>query len=147
MGKDLCRAIRRACDVQHVGSTAVPGLPAKPILDIAIAISTPRATPDLVEKLTNIGCVDRAAAGESGDHLFVMESAPDVRTAHIHIVDIAGPRWRNYLQFRDILCGDPAIRRRYVALKRELCDQHHGDRKTYTASKADFIQNILTGTS
>ncbi len=148
LAKQICATIRQTCtaliaDVQHVGSTSVPDLPAKPILDIVVAIQTTDAMPDLIDKLSEIGCIYRRYSEENGGHLFVMESAPDVRTAHIHVVLADSSRWFSYLRFRDILRNDPTIRRRYAALKRQLRDQYPDDRKTYTASKNRFIRSVL----
>lgn len=148
LGQDLCHSIRSVCadlirDAQHVGSTSVPGLPAKPILDIAVAIQNTDAMPELVDNLAEMGCIYRRYSEESGSHLFVMESVPDVRTAHIHVVPADSPRWFSYLRFRDILRNNPTIRQEYAVLKRRLRDQHPDDRKTYTASKNRFIQTVL----
>jgi GrpB-like predicted nucleotidyltransferase (UPF0157 family) len=86
-----CDAVRNACcefivDVQHVGSTAVPGLPAKPILDIAAGVTTFDSLPEISRRLTRSGYLYRGDHGDAGGHLFVVESAPDIRTIHLHVV-------------------------------------------------------------
>lgn len=151
LAEQICASIRQTCaeliaDVEHAGSTSVPDMPAKPILDIAVAVSETDAMPELKGKLAKIGCTYRGDVRESGEHLFVMEIAPDVRTAHIHLVSADSPRWFDYLRFRDIMRNNPGTRQQYVALKRQLSDQYHNDRKTYTASKNHFIQSVLDGT-
>lgn len=148
LAEQICNSIRKACvklicDVQHVGSTSVPGLPAKPILDIAAGIPKPDVMPDLIEKMTQEGFNYRGDSRETGGHLFVKESAPGVRIAHIHVVPMGGTRWRNYLRFRDILRGNPTVRMEYAKLKRELRDRFSHDRKIYTNSKGDFIQRVI----
>ena len=80
--------MRNACgellvDVQHVGSTAVPELPAKPILDIAAALATIDSMPEIVRRLTRIGYLDRGDQGDAGGHVLVLESSPDIRTVHL----------------------------------------------------------------
>lgn len=78
---EYCRVVRNACgellvDVQHVGSTAVPELPPKPILEIAAALATIDATPEIVRRLTCIGYFDRGDQGDAGGHLLI-------RTVHL----------------------------------------------------------------
>jgi GrpB-like predicted nucleotidyltransferase (UPF0157 family) len=148
LAAEACQAVRNACgellvDVQHVGSTAVPDLPAKPILDIVAAVVTFDSMPELVRRLADIGYRYRRNHGDAGGHLFVADSAPDVRTIHIHVVEHSGSQWRDYLRFRDLLRRRPAIRKRYAELKRGLASICRDDRESYTASKADFIREVL----
>jgi len=130
-------------DVQHVGSTAVPDLPAKPILDIAIAIRTLDLIPDIVERLTEIGYIYRGDGGNDGGHLFVKEPEPDIRTVHVHVVESSDTQWKNYLLFREILHEDPNVRKRYADVKQVLAKQFPSDRKSYTSGKNKFIQGVL----
>lgn len=130
-------------DVQHVGSTAVPGLPAKPILDTAVAVPSRETIPALVPCLTAIGYIDRGDAGGDGGYLLVKESAPGVRTVHVHVVEIADVQWRNYLGFRDMLRCDPAIRAEYAQVKKGLEARFQTDRRSYTANKNGFIRRVL----
>ena len=148
LAAEACQEARRICgalliDVQHVGSTAVPDLPAKPILDIAAGMRTPGAIPELVTLLTAIGYIYRGDGGADGGHLFVKERSPDVRTIHLHVVEHNGTQWRNYLLFRDLLRRNPGIRKQYAELKQELGARFRHDRKSYTAAKHDFIRGIL----
>ncbi|WP_179137836.1 GrpB family protein [Candidatus Entotheonella palauensis] len=153
LADSACQDIQHAAggliaSLQHVGSTAVPDLPAKPILDIAAGVCTPEAIPELLELMPAIGYLYCGDDGSEGGHLFVKESSPDVRTIHVHVVEHNGTQWRNYLLFRNLLRQDPDIRQQYAELKQELGKQFHNDRKSYTASKHDFIRGILeTGTS
>jgi len=132
-------------DIQHVSSTAVPSLLAKPILDLVAGITSPESVPCLVQRLTEIGYIYRGDGGNEGGHLFVWESQPQVRTIHLHIVLHNGNQWRNYLRFRDLLRQRSDIRARYAALKLELKDAFPDDRKRYTDSKHDFIRGVLGG--
>jgi GrpB-like predicted nucleotidyltransferase (UPF0157 family) len=130
-------------DIQHVGSTAVPGLAAKPIIDIAVAVASPadmqRCRPLLVE----LGYLDRGDAGRKGGYVFVRERAPEVRTHHLHMVTIDDPQWANYLRFRDGLRGDVALRAEYASLKRKLQERFAGDRQGDTAAKDAFVRRVL----
>jgi len=130
-------------DIQHVGSTAVPGLDAKPILDIAVAVTSMAVIPQCVPLLCHISYIDRGDGGTNGGYLFVKESAPDVRTHHVHMVAKDDPQWHNYLLFRDMLRADQGLRTRYTNLKKALQEQFSHDRKSYTASKHDFIRGVL----
>jgi GrpB-like predicted nucleotidyltransferase (UPF0157 family) len=149
LAAEICQAVFTACgdlviDVQHVGSTAVPGLPAKPILDIAAGVGGLGVIPELVEKLARIGYIYRGDGGENAGHLFVKESAPDVRTVHLHVVVYGDLPWQDYLRFRELLRHDGQVRRQYTELKKQLGARFAGDRKAYTAGKEDFIRALLS---
>ncbi len=131
-------------DVQHIGSTAIAGVPAKPILDVAIAVAAREAIPTVVERLCQRGYIDRGDAGADGGYLLVKESEPDIRTVHLHIVEVTDRQWVGYLRFRDTLRQDANIRRRYAEVKQMLAERSRGDRKAYTAGKAAFIREILS---
>jgi GrpB-like predicted nucleotidyltransferase (UPF0157 family) len=131
-------------DIQHVGSTAVPGLPAKPILDIAVAVSAPETIAVVASRLRASGYLDRGDAARDGGYLLVKESSPDVRIVHLHIVEQSDDQWRHYIAFRDVLRRDATIRRRYADLKRTLAERCQDDRKSYTALKENFIKGVLS---
>jgi GrpB-like predicted nucleotidyltransferase (UPF0157 family) len=131
-------------DIQHVGSTAVHGLDAKPIIDIAVAVASTAAIAQCRQPLRNLGYIDRGDCGTEGGYLFVKESAPDVRTHHLHMVAIDDPQWRNYLKFRDVLRADDTLRARYGKLKKILQEQFAQDREAYTRAKDDFIRGVLS---
>jgi GrpB-like predicted nucleotidyltransferase (UPF0157 family) len=128
---------------EHVGSTSVPGLSAKPILDIAAGISGDSAVPGLTEHLVSLGYIYRGDGGEEGGHLFVRELAPDVRSIHLHSILHGGRQWRNYLLFRDTLRADASLRDDYAGLKTRLAAEFREDRAAYTKAKNDFIESIL----
>lgn len=130
-------------DIQHVGSTAVPGLEAKPIIDIAIAVADPEMISRCTRPLAAIGYIDRGDSGKNGGYLFVKESAPGVRTYHLHLVTVEDSQWRTYLRFRDLLRGDETIRARYANLKARLKRLYPDDRGRYTSGKHDFIRSVL----
>ena len=145
---DICQEVRFVggdllTEVHHVGSTAVQQLLAKPILDIAIGIKNLELIPEIVKRLTDIGYIYRGDGGSNGGHLLVWESSPNIRTIHLHVVEYNGSQWNNYLLFRDLLRQDSEIRRQYVELKKRLRSRYPNDRKGYTASKHDFIMEVL----
>ena len=130
-------------DIQHVGSTAVAGLDAKPILDLAVAVTAMAMLPRCGPLLCRIGYMDRGDGGTNGGYLFVKESVPDVRTHHVHVVAIDDPQWHNYLRFRDRLRAEEGLRTRYAKLKQDLQKQFAQDRQSYTAAKHEFIRGVL----
>ena len=130
-------------DVQHVGSTAVPGMVAKPILDLAALASDEADIPEIIGKLIAAGFMYGGDGGSDGGHLFMRESAPGVRTVHLHVVVSGDPQWEDYLVFRDLLRSDARVREEYEALKRTLLRRYPEDRAAYTSSKAGFITRVL----
>ena len=126
--------------VQHVGSTSVPDLIAKPILDINVGILPSDDVEVVVARLVELGYIDRGE-GEGGiGRLLVWESAPDVRTTHVHLQPFDSRWWRGDLQFRDALRADTELRRRYARLKSELAQQFADDRRAYRHAKNDFFR-------
>jgi GrpB-like predicted nucleotidyltransferase (UPF0157 family) len=137
-GGDLIQAL------EHVGSTSIPELPAKPILDIAIAVATRDHFAPLIERLERLpGYIYRGDSGADGGHLMVKESEPDVRTVHVHMVEQSDAQWVNYLDFREALKQNAAYRHQYLECKKELMAENDRDRKRYTIGKRDIIQAIL----
>lgn len=146
----VCAAILRGggelvSGAQHIGSTAVPDMPAKPILDIAVAIPAPEAMPAAVRRLAASGYIDRGDRGEDGGHLLVQDTPSGLRAIHLHVVVKACPQWRSYLRFRDLLRADVTLRRTYADLKKLLARRYPEDRAAYTDAKGRFIQSVLRG--
>ena len=132
-----------AAGAEHVGSTAVRGIEAKPIIDIAVAARSLEEIKSTAARLGRYGFIFR---GEDvpGQLLFVIEDeARGVVTHHIHIVEAGGAAWRDYIGLRDYLNAFPDCAARYGALKRELARRFQADRKSYTAGKADLIAELL----
>lgn len=128
--------------IDHCGSTSVPGLEAKPILDILIRVDSREDWPRLVGPIEGLGYLYWASNPDK-DTLYFVKGLPPAaqrRTHHIHVFDRARTA---ELDFRDLLCRDPEVTRKYVALKRELADRFQFDRKAYTDAKTEFIQGAL----
>lgn len=129
--------------IHHIGSTAVPELPAKPILDIALGMADSEDEDDLAAALVRVGYVDRGDGGDAIGRLLVWESAPEVRTIHVHILRDRSIWVRRHLAFREALRTSPELRRRYAHVKTELAERFLSDRESYTAGKEPVIQDIL----
>ena len=132
-----------AVDVQHVGSTAIAAIYAKPIIDIVIGL---RDLNDISPYMKRLEEHDFVFRGEdvAGQMLFVMgDFEKDTRTHHIHAVKWNGTEWNNYINFRDYLnCYiDKAML--YDACKKKLALQFSNDRKSYTEGKQECIEYLL----
>ena len=135
-----------AVDIQHVGSTAIPLIEAKPILDLAVGV---RALADLQPALPALARQGFLFRGEMvpGERLLVMGTA-DTRTHHIHVVVWNGERWRDYLNFRDYLNAHPGKALQYEACKRRLAAlEGYGDYADYVLCRrmADCILFAVQG--
>jgi GrpB-like predicted nucleotidyltransferase (UPF0157 family) len=129
--------------IEHIGSTAVPGLAAKPIIDIAIGVHGDVGIDRIIRLLEPFGWIYRGDAGDEGGHLFALNDQPDHRIAHLHVVSTDDPQWTWYLAFRDRLREDAAARAAYEELKRQLADRFPQDRKAYTAAKESFVRRLV----
>ena len=132
-----------AISIEHIGSTAVPGLVAKPILDLAIGVRDDIDPLTLRPTLERLGWQFRTDAGDEGGLVFVLETQPRHRVAHVHVVVHGGSQWRNYLQLRDRLRIDAGARNTYRAAKLSLGERFPSDRAAYTAGKASVIRSLL----
>ena len=127
-------------DIQHVGSTSIPGIPAKPILDLGIAVDEFENARTCIEPLTDIGYSFRGEHGILQRHYF---TRGDPTTHHIHMVEESSDEWTKLIRFRDLLRADPKMAEDYSNLKRDLWERLPGDRKAYQAAKAAFICDVL----
>ena len=126
--------------IEHVGSTAVMGLAAKPILDIAAGRPPDILPTTYIPILESLGYIYRGDGGLPGREFFRRGM---LRSHHIHLVELGGTHWSRYLRFRDALRADPEIRDAYADLKRALAGQFPRDREGYIAGKADFVERVL----
>jgi len=131
-----------AVAVEHIGSTAVPGLVAKPILDIAVVVADAGAVRTVAERLSAAGYLDRGDKGDNGGYLLVRETAPRVRAIHVHIVEESDPQLGHWIAFRDLLRRDPEVRERYADLKLSLAAEYGLNRQAYTAGKEALIKTL-----
>ena len=130
--------------IKHIGSTSVPGLPAKPILDLAVLIMQPELMSVLQSKLISKGYIYRGDKGRDGGQLFVFEKSAEVRTVHLHALVYGDPQWLGYLRFRNALDADNNIRDKYARLKVRLAEECHDNRFAYTSGKYEYIQRVLS---
>ncbi|MFC7621416.1 GrpB family protein [Microlunatus sp. GCM10028923] len=129
--------------VEHVGSTAVPGLPAKAILDVVIGARHDADAPLVTAALERFGFLPRAESGEPELHRnFGLELDERVRLVNAHLVRYGGSHWSAYLSFRDRLRADDAARDRYARLKDDLAARFGDDRQGYVDGKTAFVHSL-----
>jgi len=130
--------------IEHIGSTAVPGLPAKPIIDLLVGVrSLDAAKQQAVPVLEAIG-YSYWRDNPNPQRMFLVKGLPPhgPRTHHIHMVEPTSAEWERLL-FRDYLREHADEARRYETLKRELAAQFPGDREAYTDGKAQYIAAVM----
>jgi GrpB-like predicted nucleotidyltransferase (UPF0157 family) len=128
--------------VEHIGSTAVPGMRAKPVVDVLAPVRS------LAEARAALPLLERAgwlywAEDPGGDwRMWFLRPRPEARTHHLHVIEDRG-RIGSLLAFRDALRGDARLRRDYGSLKGRLAREFRTDREAYTAAKAEFVERVL----
>lgn len=127
--------------IHHIGSTAIAGLEAKPIVDILAGVDSLEASRACFGPLGELGYL--YAPYRVDEMHWFCKPHPSRRTHHLHLVPTASKRFRDELAFRDRLRASPVIAEEYAALKRTLVKQFASDREAYTEEKAEFIQRIL----
>jgi len=129
--------------VEHIGSTAVPGLIAKPVIDIMFGVKSLDASSSAIEVLSENGYCYFPYKGDVM-HWFCRPSN-EVRTHHLHLIPYESPLWKERIQFRDALLGNIGLAAEYGDLKSRLASQYKNDREKYTIEKWPFINQILSG--
>lgn len=129
--------------IEHVGSTAIPGLSAKPVIDILVGLDNGRDIAGLVPIFEARGFVRGIAAGAPKINLFLRRPGADDRLAmNLHLTQFGSCQWRDLIRFRDTLRGDPALALSYETLKRRLAETS-ADLEAYTAGKSEFVARVL----
>jgi GrpB-like predicted nucleotidyltransferase (UPF0157 family) len=127
--------------IEHIGSTAVPGLMAKPIIDIMAPVRSLSESRGAIEAAASAGWVYHPYKADVM-HWFCKPS-PAHRTHHLHIVPIDSPLWRYRLAFRDALRSQPETAAAYAHLKLSLAQKYSLDREAYTEAKASFVAQVI----
>lgn len=130
----------RVVSMEHIGSTAVPGLPAKPILDIQLLVMDSGNEEDYAEALTTVGYTLRIREPEWEEHRVFKGTDPDV---NLHVFSQGSLQARRHLAFRDRLRLNDTDRDRYAAVKLKLAAQTWGYVQNYADAKNDMIDEIL----
>ncbi|MBK8283998.1 MAG: GNAT family N-acetyltransferase [Ahniella sp.] len=130
--------------VEHIGSTAVPGLAAKPVIDVLLGAATLAEIESRIDPLARLGYryVPKYEAELPTRRYFVKSVDGELRV-HLHAVELDSRIWREHLSFRDALRGDALLREQYQALKLQLAASFAHDKSAYTAAKGPFIQSVM----
>lgn len=128
-------------DPEHIGSTAVAGLAAKPVIDIMAPVRSLAESVSAIAAAQGLGYVHFPYKAEQM-HWFCKPS-PEHRTHHLHLVPAGSGLWLERVAFRDALRADGALRAEYEGLKRRLAHEHRADREAYTDAKSSFVQRVL----
>lgn len=142
--RERARLLRRFPDqflaIEHFGSTAVPGMRAKPIIDILAGVESMAVAIALNQTIGQAGYTTLAEFNATlSDRQWFMKWSKGHRTHHLHVVEFDGDQWHRRLRFRDALRGDERLASDYSRLKETLAQEHPDDRDAYTDGKADFV--------
>jgi len=137
--------------IEHVGSTAIPEVPGRPIVDVHLGVPDREAMERVIDRLAGLGYVHEGDRGVPGRETF-RRKGPDVPLTtpkrdwyphHLYALLTGTPEMERHLVFRDHLRADAEDREAYIRLKRRLVEEHGSDREAYEAGKEEFIEKIL----
>jgi GrpB-like predicted nucleotidyltransferase (UPF0157 family) len=132
--------------IEHIGSTSVPGLAAKPVIDVLLGARSLEDIESKIKPLSEIGYsyVPKYERELPMRRYFVKSSATSLRV-HLHAVELNSRLWQEHLAFRDRLRADANLCAQYQTLKLSLAEEFADDKSAYTAAKSPFIQSVLAG--
>ncbi len=130
--------------MEHVGSTAVTGMAAKPIIDILAVVPSMDVADKVTARLAECDYLFSADFNaQLGDSRWLMKHSNGRRTYHLHMVLSGSKHWVDKIRFRDLLRVDSSLARKYVTLKIDLAQKHAADREAYTEAKGVFVSGAL----
>ena len=134
-------------EIEHVGSTAVRGLAAKPIIDISVGVESLGVVEERIGAIEALGYTYVPQYEDlMPDRRYFRRPVAHPRTHHVHCFVLGSPEWNRHVEFRDRLRASPALTEAYAALKRRLAAEFGDDREGYTEAKSSFIENALATT-
>ena len=129
--------------IEHIGSTAIPGMDAKPILDLMIAVASIDDYEDEGTILEKVGYTFGRDMREEHQHVLFVKGPDENRTHYLKLTTLDSQFWQEKLLFRDYLISHPERAEAYRQLKHQLLEQYAGERAEYTDGKADFVKKTL----
>ena len=130
-------------EVHHIGSTSVPGLSAKPVIDIVPIVKNLAKVDDISAKFEAYGYEIKGELGMISRRFFIKNDSAGNRLANVHTWDERSPQVENYLIFRDYLRAHPDVTQEYAALKFKLAQDYPHNREGYTGGKEEWILRII----
>lgn len=128
--------------IQHVGSSAIPELASKPVIDILVGLKQLEQGEKYIVTLQDIGYVYKGHMGKSNRYFFSKYKLKK-NTFNLHLTEFGDLNWNKMIRFRDLLLTNRQIREKYNRLKLELSEKYPKDRNQYTQEKAVFIESAL----
>lgn len=133
--------------IEHIGSTAVPGLGAKPIVDMIAGVSDFSEAEECVRLLQeHLGFIDTTPEPDQEDWYYCIgnKTKPEeTNTIHLHLVKYESYHWKKHILFRDFLRANQDVAKEYYELKKKLSEKYGSDREGYTNAKNSFIESVL----
>ncbi len=128
--------------IHHIGSTAIPNIYAKPIIDLLIEVKDINLVREQTPAMVGLGYEAMGEYGLVGRRYFRKENPPGIRTHHVHIYEIYSPEIERHLAFRDYMIAHPEQVEQYSHLKQELAQKYPEDIEGYMDGKDEFIKRI-----
>ena len=129
-------------NIYHIGSTSIPIIYAKPIIDILIEVKELAKVDDRNREIESLGYIGMGEHGIVGRRFFRKDNSEGVRTHHIHTFETGSPQIERHLAFRDYLIAHPETALEYSKLKQQLAQKYPHDIQSYMDGKAEFISEI-----
>lgn len=129
-------------EIYHIGSTSIPGIYAKPIIDLLVAVKEIDKVDRHNTAMGNLGYEVMGEFGMSDRRFFRKDNFEGKRTHHVHIFPANSPQILRHLTFRDYLIAHPLLAQKYSDLKRQLAQQYPNDIDSYMDGKDEFIKEI-----
>jgi GrpB-like predicted nucleotidyltransferase (UPF0157 family) len=129
--------------IEHVGSTSVPGLASKPVIDMLAPVRSLSKARRAVRILQDAGWLFWPSDPNGSWRLWFLRPRPDARTHHLYLIESGDPHARELLVFRDLLRSHTHLREAYELLKHQLAQTYRDDRESYTAAKEHFVGTVL----
>lgn len=127
--------------IEHVGSTSVPGLTAKPVIDIMFGVKSLEESKSAIKILSQNG-YNYYPYKEHEMH-WLCKPSPEFRTHHLHLIPFESDLWKERIEFRDIIRSNDTIADEYAELKQKLSIEYKNDREAYTEAKSSFVKSVL----
>lgn len=131
-------------DAEHIGSTSIPGMDAKPILDLMVAVEQVDDYSRYVVPLERLGYAFRRDERNDQEHVLFVKGPEELRTHYLKLTTLSSRFWQEHILFRDYLINHPERAAEYKQLKHDLLEKHGGERPNYTEDKVTFIKETLT---
>jgi len=129
-------------EISHGGSTTIPTIPAKPIIDMFAVVLSLKKAKAIKNKLEKLGYEYRGADGVKERILYV-KGEPELRTHHLQLVEKKSDEWKNHILIKNYFLKHPEVAKRYAKLKAKLAEKYPNSRKSYSHGKDAFIKSII----